>query len=237
MRVGLIDGAFVLNPTYPERTKSRLDLIVAGTADAIVMVEAGAKEATEEEIITALETAHAAIRQIVAAIDDLAREVGKQKKVVKPREIGHDFYREVEEKVYLPLAEAMRVQREARQLSARRPGPRRARREHSRRGSRAPKSAAKHIFKDLKEKVMRDEILERGQRLDGRRFDEIRPITIDIGVLPARARLGGLHPRRDAGARQRDARHRRRRAEDRAGRRRDVQAVHAALQLPAVLGG
>src|SRR6186713_3624826 len=82
VRVGLIDGAFVVNPTYPERRNSRLDLIVAGSADAIMMVEAGSKEVSEEEMVTALETAHAAIRQIIATIDDLKAEVGKTKKTV-----------------------------------------------------------------------------------------------------------------------------------------------------------
>src|SRR6478672_1619070 len=82
VRIGLIDGRFVVNPTYPERKNTRLDLIVAGSNDAIVMVEAGAKEVTEEEMVTALETAHQAIRQIISGIDDLAREVGKKKKSV-----------------------------------------------------------------------------------------------------------------------------------------------------------
>src|SRR5215208_7397947 len=79
VRIGLVDGAFIVNPTYDQRRKSRLDLIVAGTADAIVMVEAGAKEVSEEEIVQAFERAHAAIREIVAAIEALAREAGKKK--------------------------------------------------------------------------------------------------------------------------------------------------------------
>jgi polyribonucleotide nucleotidyltransferase len=183
VRVGLIDGRFVVNPTYPERKNSRLDLIVAGSKDAIVMVEAGAKEVGEEELVTALETAHEAIKQIVATIEDLKAEIGKKKKTVAVKEIGHDFYREVEEKAYLPLAEAMRIKDKLEnygtvdqvlaELVASIPE-----------GEVERRSDAKKIFKDLKEKVMRDEILERGQRLDGRRFDEIRPISIEIGVLP-----------------------------------------------------
>src|SRR6186713_2177244 len=82
VRMGLIDGKFIVNPTYTERRASTLDLIVAGSNDAIIMVEAGAKEVTEEDMVTALETAHAAIRQIIATIDDLKAEVGKTKKTV-----------------------------------------------------------------------------------------------------------------------------------------------------------
>jgi polyribonucleotide nucleotidyltransferase len=183
VRVGLVDGAYVINPTYAERKQSKMDLIVAGSADAIMMVEAGAREATEEEMVGALDAAHRAIRQIVAAIDDLKRACGKAKKAVTPKQIGHAFYREVEEQVYVPLAEAMRIEDKLENyasvdkvlagLVASIPE-----------GEVERRSDAKQIFKDLKEKVLRDEILERGQRLDGRRFDQIRPIWIETGVLP-----------------------------------------------------
>ncbi len=71
VRVGIVDGKYVINPTYEERKQSTLDLIVAGSSDGIVMVEAGAKEVSEAQVVGALEAAHAAIKQIVAAIDDL----------------------------------------------------------------------------------------------------------------------------------------------------------------------
>jgi polyribonucleotide nucleotidyltransferase len=109
VRVGLVDGRYIINPTYEERKQSRLDLVVAGTKDAIVMVEAGAKEVTEEEVVQAFEQAHAAIREIVAAIDAMAQEAGKKKIEIATKQIAHEFYREVEERVYLPLAEAMRI--------------------------------------------------------------------------------------------------------------------------------
>src|SRR6478736_3843479 len=79
VRVGLVDGQFVINPTFEQRKQSQLDLVVAGSSEAIVMVEAGAKEVSEEQVVQALETAHAAIKKIVATIDDLARESGKKK--------------------------------------------------------------------------------------------------------------------------------------------------------------
>jgi polyribonucleotide nucleotidyltransferase len=183
VRVGLIDDAYIINPTYAERQQSTIDLIVAGTQDAVVMVEAGAREATEEQMVGALEAAHAAIRQIVAAIDDLKAACGKPKKTVARKEIGHDFYREVEEKVYVPLAEAMRlpdklanyasVDKVLGELVASIPE-----------GEVERRVEAKQIFKNLKEKVLREEILERGKRLDGRRFDEIRPIWSEVGILP-----------------------------------------------------
>jgi polyribonucleotide nucleotidyltransferase len=183
VRVGQIDGKFVINPTFDERKVSQLDLIVAGTNDGIVMVEAGAKEVTEKDMVTALETAHTAIKEIIAGIDALAKQAGKTKKTVAKKEFDKAFYREVEEKAYGPLADAMRIKDKLENygsvdevladLVASIPDAEIERR-----------SEAKAIFKELKEKVMRDEALERGRRLDGRKFDEIRPITIEVGVLP-----------------------------------------------------
>src|SRR6266403_1429569 len=109
VRVGLVDGDYVINPTFQQRKESKLDLIVAGSADGLVMVEAGAKEVTEAQVVQALETAHAAIKQIVDVIDDLAKEAGKKKLQVQKKEIGKEFYREVEEKVLVPLTDAMRI--------------------------------------------------------------------------------------------------------------------------------
>ena len=183
VRVGLVDGQYVINPTFEQRRNSRLDLVVAGTKDAIVMVEAGAREVSEEEIVTAFEHAQAAIRRIVAEIDALAKDAGKKKGEIQTKQIAHEFYREVEEKVYLPLAEAMRIKDKLENygtvdqvladLVASIPDAEVERR-----------SDAKTIFKELKEKVMRDEALQRGKRLDGRAFDQIRPISIEVGVLP-----------------------------------------------------
>ncbi len=183
VRVGMVDGQYVINPTFEQRKSSKLDLIVAGSNDGIVMVEAGAKEVTEDEVVGALDAAHAAIKQIVAGIDDLAKAVGPKKLQVGKKEIGHDFYREVEEKIYVPLSEAMRIRGKIEnydrvdevleELIASMPDAEIER-----------KVEAKTIFKELKEKVLRDEVLDRGVRLDGRKFDEIRPIWTEAGVLP-----------------------------------------------------
>jgi polyribonucleotide nucleotidyltransferase len=183
VRVGLVGSDYIINPTFEQRKQSRLDLVVAGTQDAIVMVEAGAKEVSEEEVVQAFERAQAAIREIVAGIDALARDAGKKKIEVPKKEISRDFYREVEEKVYMPLAEAMRIKAKlenyetVEQVLAELVGS-------IPEGEVERRTEAKQIFKELKEKVMRDEALERGRRLDGRRFDEIRPISIEVGVLP-----------------------------------------------------
>src|SRR5262245_34796711 len=96
VRVGLVDGSYVINPTFAERKVSKLDLVVAGSKDGIMMVEAGAKEVTEAQCIEALERAHVAIKDIVAVIDDMKKEAGKKKLAVARKEIAADFYREIE---------------------------------------------------------------------------------------------------------------------------------------------
>ncbi len=183
VRVGLVDGQYVINPTYEQRKKSKIDLVVAGSRDGIVMVEAGAKEATEEEVVQALDAAHAAIRKIVGVIEDLAKAAGKTKLQVQKKAIGKEFYREVEEKIYVPLSEAMRIRGKLEnydrvdqlldELIASMPE-----------GEVQRKVEAKAIFKELKEKVLREEVLDRRVRLDGRKFDEVRPIWSEAGVLP-----------------------------------------------------
>ena len=183
VRVGLIGDEFVINPTYAQRKEAKLDIVVAGSRDGIVMVEAGAKVVSEDTVVTALEAGHAAIKQIVETIDRMAQEAGKKKVAVPKREIDREFYREVEEKVLLPLSEAMQildkiesyaaVDQVLEELVGSMPEEEVERR-----------SEAKKIFKELKEKVLRDAVLDRRVRLDGRAFDQIRPIWIEVGVLP-----------------------------------------------------
>ncbi len=183
VRVGLVDGEYVINPTYEQRKRSAVDIILAGSKDGLVMVEAGAREVPEAQVATALEAGHSAIKKIVAAIDSLASDAGKTKRQVAVKDVDADLAREVEQKALAPLTEAMRlrhklenyarvdkVQEELLATFGEDEAPR--------------KAEAKSVFKGLKEKVLRDEVLERRIRLDGRKFDEIRPIWTEAGVLP-----------------------------------------------------
>jgi len=183
VRVGMVNNEYVINPTYSERKQSTLDLIVAGTKDGIVMVEAGAKEVSEAQVVGALEAAHVAIKKIVAGIEDLKAAAGKKKLVVAAKTIAPEFYQQVEKKALGPLTEAMRIKQKLESygqvdkvlddLLASLPE-----------GEEQQKKDAEHIFHELQEKAMRDEALERGVRLDGRKFDEIRPIWTETGILP-----------------------------------------------------
>ena len=185
VRVGMVNGSYVINPTHEERRQSTLDLIVAGSKDGIVMVEAGAKEVTEPQVVAALDAAHAAIKEIVAGIEDLKAAAGKKKLALEGRKIDADFHTEAERQMYGPLAEAMRIKDKLESYGtvdevleaflASLPDDESAA---------EARSHAKHIFHGLKEKVLRDEVLNNGVRLDGRRFDEVRPIWTEASVLP-----------------------------------------------------
>jgi polyribonucleotide nucleotidyltransferase len=183
VRVGYVDGAFVINPTYAQRKESALDIVVAGSQDGLVMVEAGAKEVGEDVIVQALDAAHQAIKSIVAMIDAMAKDVGKAKRQVAAKAIDAAIVQDVESKLYGPLAEAMRIRGKLENYQkvdeivdaflASIPEEETER-----------KASAKAVISELKEKVLRDEILERGVRLDGRAFDQIRPIWCEVGSIP-----------------------------------------------------
>ena len=183
VRVGLINGAYVINPTFEERKQSSLDLVVAGSLDGIVMVEAGAKEVSEPDVVGALEAAHAAIKLIVAGIEELRAAAGKKKLVVTAHHAEAAFEAAAEKAMLGPLVAAMRIKDKLESYStvdavlagflATLPAD-----------DAQKKSDAKHVFHGLKEKALREEVLNNGQRLDGRKFDQIRPIWTEATVLP-----------------------------------------------------
>jgi polyribonucleotide nucleotidyltransferase len=183
VRVGLVDDELIINPTYEQRRQGRLDLTVAGSKDALVMVEAGAKEVSEEDMVRALDAGHAAIRDIIGTIDTLAASAGKEKLEISAPTPNPELTAEVEAKLLGPLADAMRIQDKLESYAA----VDKVLDDHLTtlpEEDSARRADTKSVFKALKEKVLRDEILERGQRLDGRAFDEIRTITCDVGLLP-----------------------------------------------------
>ena len=235
VRVGMVNNEYVINPTYSERKQSTLDLIVAGTKDGIVMVEAGAREVSEAHVVGGLEAAHAAIKKIIAGIDELKDAVGKKKVAVAAKAIAPEFYQQVEKKALGPLTEAMRIKQKLEsygqvdtvldELLASLPEGDRAAEEGRRAHlSRAPGKGHARRGARARRPPRRPQVRRDPPDLDRDRHP------------PTRARLGRLHARRDAGTGQLHARHCRRPAEDRARHRRAVSPLHAPLQLPAVLG-
>jgi polyribonucleotide nucleotidyltransferase len=180
VRVGLVDGEFIVNPTTEEKENSILDLVVAGSDEAIVMVEAGAKEVSEQEMIDALEFAHTHIKTLVKAQLELADLVKPEKWEVKKPERTDGLYEQVEEKIGTRLLDALRIKTKLESYEA----VGNLKKEIIASFDEELQGEVSAIFGEIKEKVFRDFVLCEGKRLDDRAFDEIRPITCEVGVLP-----------------------------------------------------
>jgi polyribonucleotide nucleotidyltransferase len=184
VRVGYWDGACVINPGSPDlRTKSKLNLLVAGTEEAIVMVEAGASEVPETVMVEALAEGHKAITQIVQLQQELQRRVGKPKRPFARKELDPAVVEEIEGALGGPLAEAMKIQGKLESYAQ----MRQVRDDYLAQlpeDDEVKREAVSAVYDGLREKILRREIFETDRRLDGRRFDEIRPIACEVGVLP-----------------------------------------------------
>ncbi len=184
VRVGYWDGRCVINPSYADlKAKSKLNLLVAGTEDAIVMVESGANEIPEATMVQALTEGHAAIKQIVALQKELRGRVGKPKRAVVKKTIDQALVSEIESAMGPALYEAMRKKGKL-EMYARMKEVRDAFAASIPEDQADKKAAVNAVYDGLREKILRQEILGNGSRLDARRFDEIRQITSEVGVLP-----------------------------------------------------
>src|SRR5262249_19251744 len=107
VRVGLLNGSFIINPTYEEMKESLLNIVVVGTSEGIVMIESGAKEVKEETVVDAIEVAHAEIKKICATIRNLADLVGVTKRHVADVEFDDNYYAELKAKIGVEMADAL----------------------------------------------------------------------------------------------------------------------------------
>jgi polyribonucleotide nucleotidyltransferase len=182
VRVGMKDGQYVANPTYTEGRESKGNIVVAGTEDGIVMVEAGAQQVSEEEVLGAIEYGHNCCRKIAAAIRQLMKLAGKPKKEFSLPPLDQAVYDMVAKTVREELTDAMNTQKYPKLESYSRISAAKKRAVEAA-GEEKAEEAGK-CFDALKERIFRDEMLKKHRRPDGRAFDEIRPITIETNVLP-----------------------------------------------------
>ncbi len=185
VRVGLVGSQLLINPASQDLKNIKLNLIIAGSEDAIVMVEAGAQEVTEKTMLEALAFGHDHIKQIVPLQKELATRLGIPKRQVGAPAVDEVLFREISDQVSEDLRDALDTKK------------------HGKRGSyekvdsvketllnRFPEESADlrkeaaAIVDRLKEQIFRDDILNQKRRPDGREFDTIRPITCEVGLLP-----------------------------------------------------
>jgi len=185
VRVGLVDGRLVTNPTYAEIKTSLLNLIVAGSEDAIVMVEASAREVSEATISDAIQFAHGEIRKIVAAEKEMFAKMGIKKQEVPAPARDEALYREVDAKISSALHEAMDTSKRNKLESHHKIVEiRKALIESYPKEDLEKRRAVGHCFSDVEEKLFRDDVLHHHRRQDNRPFDQVRSITCEVGLLP-----------------------------------------------------
>jgi polyribonucleotide nucleotidyltransferase len=185
VRVGLLDGQLVANPTVAEQKTSKLNIVVAGTEKGIVMVEAGAFEVSEEKVTEALEFGHEQIRKIVGAIKQLYGQLKLTKVVVEPLPFDQKIYDDIKKNYGARLLDALNTQKhpkkesyhlvEALEEEILKVIPEE---------EEEKLKLSKRAFERLREDFFRAEVLKAKRRPDGRAFDEIRNITSEVGLLP-----------------------------------------------------
>jgi polyribonucleotide nucleotidyltransferase len=192
VRVGMINGKYIANPTYSEARESKLNIVVAGTEEGIVMVEAGANQVSEEEVLGAIEFGHTCCKKIAAVVKDIQAKCGKPKKAAPPVEIDQALYDEISTVARVDLTDALNTEKYAKLESHTKIEQVKAKVNEALAGGLPPTDAsvaeklkkAGAYFEMLKERIFRDEMLKARRRPDGRAFDQIRPIWIETSVLP-----------------------------------------------------
>ena len=185
VRVGLLDGQLVANPTVAEQKTSKLNIVVAGTEKGIVMVEAGAFEVSEEKVAEALDFGHEQIRKIVGGIKELHNQLKPTKVVVEPLPFDQKIYDDLKKNFGAKLLDALNTQKYPKKESYHLVESLEDEIVKDIPEEEEEKLAlTKRAFERLREDFFRAEVLKAKRRPDGRAFDEIRKITCEVGLLP-----------------------------------------------------
>jgi len=182
VRVGMKDGQYLANPTYTEGRESKLNIVVAGTEEGIVMVEAGAQQVSEEDVLGAIEFGHQCCKKIAAGIRELMKLAGKPKREFAAPALDQALYDQISKEVRAELTDALNTEKhdktESHTLVAA------VKKRVVEALPEEQQAEAAKCLEALRERIFRHEMIENHRRPDGRAFDEIRTITIETGALP-----------------------------------------------------
>jgi polyribonucleotide nucleotidyltransferase len=192
IRISLVKGQMVALPTYDEQREATLSITVAGTETGMVMVEAGAQGASEAEVLDAIDFGHACCKKIIAGIRNLMAQAGKPKMPYTPPQLDPKLSDAMAAQYSAELADVLNTEKYPKLESYAKTAELKKKIVESYEEEQQPE--ASKIFGALKERIFRDQILNQKRRPDGRKFDEIRPISIEVGVLP-RVHGSGLFTR------------------------------------------
>ncbi len=180
VRIGLIEDEFIINPSQQEMEVSRLNMVVAGTEDAIVMVEAGANEVPEETVIEALKVAHQEIKKLIQIQKNLVQQIGKEKIQFEPPPSTEEYENLIREKHLEALLAAIRTK----EKKAREKALKELKKSIMEQFPEEEQPLVASAFDKVEKEEMRKMILEEGIRADGRGTKDIRPISCEVGILP-----------------------------------------------------
>nr|WP_219335979.1 polyribonucleotide nucleotidyltransferase [Chroococcidiopsis thermalis] len=205
VRVGLVGDDFIINPTYAEIKAGDLDLVVAGTPDGVIMVEAGANQLSEQDMVEAIDFGYEAVRDLIAAQQDFLKELGVEPPQVTPPEVDStltDFIRDRAQTQIKQILSQFDLDKNSRDaaLDEVKASVAEAIAELPEEDpvkviTTTESKALGNTFKDLTKQLMRRQIVEDGVRVDGRKLDEVRPVSCRVDVLPKRVHGSGLFNR------------------------------------------
>jgi polyribonucleotide nucleotidyltransferase len=187
VRVGMVDGEYVINPTFDQLDQSTIDVVVAGTADSVSMVEGSALEVSEADLLGAVRVGHEAIAKICAIIEELKREAGRPEMAWSPPEIDTELAGRVAQQARPGVEKAMQIadkDERNQALEAVRDSVATAMVDELGDEYAAVEAQIRRTIDDVESDTMRGAIVKTGKRTDGRDSTEIRPIEIEVGVLP-----------------------------------------------------
>jgi polyribonucleotide nucleotidyltransferase len=181
VRVGIIDGQMIINPAVEDKERSKLELVIGGTADSILMVESEAQEFSEEQMLEAINFGHDSMRQIIAMINDFASQTNKEKNPV-PAEKNQDLKQQIAALISEDLKQAYKLVGKSERSQKLDLAKEKAIAGFADKGFTDVEIIA--IFKELQQNIVRRQMIETGIRIDGRDAKTVRPIDCQIGVLP-----------------------------------------------------
>lgn len=182
-RVGYVDGEYVLNPTRSQLEKSAMDLVVAGSRTAVVMVEGRCSELSEDVVLDGIFFAHEGIQPLIDLQLQLREELGKEKRAVSPPEVNENLKAKVEEIAAAGMADVVNTPAKMERGDVY-DALKESVLEQLDPESYEDPSEVFDLLGDYKKRQMRDMIVSQGKRIDGRSFDQVRPVSCEVGVLP-----------------------------------------------------
>ncbi|MFH1798775.1 MAG: polyribonucleotide nucleotidyltransferase [Candidatus Omnitrophota bacterium] len=185
VRVGLVNDQYVLNPTYSELEESKLDIIVVGNGDSVIMLEAGADKISEEKVLEAIKFGHESLKPLIKLQEEFQRQAGKPKREnIVLTEIDDEVYRKINKKYSAKMREILQLSEKQERIEKMESFTQQLMKEENAEEDACEAERITQVLSKVEKETVREFILKKKKRVDGRRFDEIRELSSEINILP-----------------------------------------------------